>query len=98
MNAMRRRHVYAATDNIILDVRMQDGEREYLQGDAFTASGSPRLRVKVIGTRPIKDIQVVKDNRFVYNRQPDAPEVEFVFADTKPRPGQSYYYVRVLQK
>jgi len=98
MDAMRRRHVYAATDNIILDVRMQDGEGEYLQGDAFTASGTPRLRVKVIGTRPIKDIQVIKDNRFVYSRQPDLPEAEFVFTDTDTQAGQSYYYVRLRQK
>jgi len=54
--------------------------------------------VKVIGTRPIKDIRVIKDNRFVYSRQPDLPEAEFVFTDTETQAGQSYYYVRLRQK
>jgi hypothetical protein len=98
MDAMRRRHAYAATDNIILDVRMQDGSAEYIQGDAFTASGSPRLWVKVIGTQPIKQIQVVKNNRFVYQRVNDAREIEFTYSDSAEDKGESYYYARVLQQ
>ncbi len=99
MNAMRRRHAYAATDNIVLDVRMQDGGAEYLQGDAFTAaSRQPRLWVKVIGTRAVKDIQVIKNNRFVYQQKPGVREAEFAFTDTDTQAGESYYYVRVVQE
>lgn len=98
MTAMRRRHAYAATDNIILDVRMQDGSQEYLQGDAFQASEPARLWVKIIGTRPIKDVQVIKNNRFIYSRNPAQRELEFLFADTNIEPGESYYYVRVVQE
>ncbi len=99
MNAMRRRHSYAATDNIILDVRLRDGAAEYLQGDALVASASSpaRLVVKVIGTRAVKDIQVIRNNQFVYHQKPGAREAEFTFTDTEAKPGESYYYVRVVQ-
>jgi len=99
MNAMRRRHSYAATDNIILDVRAQDGPAEYIQGDAFTAASKPvRLSVKVIGTRPLRDIQVVKNNRYVYNQKPGVREAQFTFTDADAQAGESYYYVRVMQE
>jgi hypothetical protein len=98
MNAMRRRHTYAATDNIILDVRMKDGSAEYLQGDIFVASGPAQLTVKVIGTQPLKEIQVVKNNRFVYDQKPGVREAEFSFSDAEVQAGESYYYVRVLQE
>ena len=98
MNAMRRRHTYAATDNIILDVRMKDGSAEYLQGDIFVASGPAQLTVKVIGTQPLKEVRVVKNNRFVYDQKPGVREAEFSFSDADAQSGESYYYVRVLQE
>ena len=49
LNAMRARHVYAATDNIIVDVRIGD----HLMGDIFESRDTPVLKVKVEGTGPI---------------------------------------------
>ena len=98
MNAMRRRHCYGATDNIILDVRMADGAAEYIQGDAFNAAARPRLLVRVIGTRPIAEVTVVKNNRSAFTRNPKSGEVDFVYTDTDAEPGTSFYYVRVAQE
>jgi hypothetical protein len=43
LNAIRARHAYAATDNILLDVRSGD----HIQGDIFTER--PKLQVRVEG-------------------------------------------------
>jgi len=97
VNAMRQRHSYGATDNIILDYRLQAAGREHLQGDIVDAPGDFRLWVKVIGTAPIRQIDIIKNNTFVHNRQNLPAEVSFTFVDNAPSPGESYYYVRVWQ-
>ena len=43
LDAMRQRHSYGATDNIVLDYRMQTGGKEYLQGDIVKAPGDFKL-------------------------------------------------------
>ncbi len=93
LNAMRQRHTYAATDNIILDVRM--GGR--LMGDAFQSRDNPPLEVKVVGTGPIEKIEVVRNGKFVHTARPAGARAEFTFRDNDPPPGESYYYVRVDQ-
>ena len=97
LEAMRKRHSYGATDNIILDYRLQAGGREYLQGDIVDARGDFRLWVKVIGTQPVRQIDIIKNNTFVHTRQPLEKEATFTFTDNQPSPGESYYYVRALQ-
>src|SRR5262249_62134122 len=97
IDAMKKRHSYGATDNIILDYRMQTGGREYLQGDIVKVSGEFKLSVKAIGTRPIRQIDIVKNNRFIHNVVPLQKDVAFTFVDNQPSPGESYYYVRVIQ-
>ncbi|HEV8129798.1 MAG TPA: hypothetical protein VGQ81_00985, partial [Acidobacteriota bacterium] len=98
LDAMRRRHSYAATDNIVLDVRMRDNAADYIQGDAFTAAGPAPLSVKAIGTQTIKDIRVIRNNRIVYSQQPNRREADFIFLDSDAPAGESYYYVRVIQE
>ena len=57
LDAFRRRHCYAATDNIIMDVRSD----EHLMGDEFTASGPVKLKVIVHGTGPVAQVDIIKD-------------------------------------
>jgi hypothetical protein len=97
LDAMRRRHSYGATDNIILDYRAQAGGREYLQGDIIDTPGEYKLLVKVVGTAPIRQIDIVRNHTFIHNRQPLQSEVSFTFVDNQPPAGESYYYVRVIQ-
>lgn len=97
LDAMRLRHSYGATDNIILDYRMRTGGKEYLQGDIVTVSGPFELWVKVIGTQPIRQIDIIRSGQFVMTRHPMQQEVEFSFRDAQPVSGESFYYVRVIQ-
>jgi hypothetical protein len=88
---MRVRHAYAATDNIVLDVRAEG----HLMGEEFTFSGQPRIRVTVKGTERIGQVDVVRNNEFVYTQKPLAKDAEFEYQDKAP--GSAYYYVRVMQ-
>ncbi len=98
LDAMRKRHSYGATDNIVLDYRMQTGGTEYLQGDIVeNVSGDFKLSVKALGTAPIRQIDIIRNNRFIHNIQPMENDVSFTYTDRQPTRGESYYYVRVMQ-
>ena len=92
--AIHKRHAYGATDNIVLDVRMG----EHFMGDEFAASEVPPLAVRVIGTAPVAQIEVIKDEKVVYSVNPGSREVTLTYLDQEPVPGTSYYYVRVIQE
>ena len=91
------RHSYGATDNIVLDFRARSGDREFLQGDVASVSGPFRLWVRVIGTEQVSQIDIIKNQEFVFNRQKLGRDVSIEFTDSDPEPGESYYYVRVQQ-
>ncbi len=97
LDGMRKRHSYAATDNIILDYRMETAAGELIQGDIGQVQGPYRLRVRVIGTAPIRQIDIIRKNEYLHTRQALGKEVDFTFVDNQPLPGESYYYVRVQQ-
>ena len=97
MDAMRRRHAYAATDNIVLDFRAEAAGRTHLMGDAFDADSGPTLRVHAEGTGPVANVALIRDNRVVYSRKPDRSRVDFSFLETDPAPGTHFYYVRLQQ-
>jgi hypothetical protein len=100
IDAMKLRHSYGATDNIVLDYRLAIGGKEYLQGEILKAPAKGRLEliVNVKGTKPIRQIDIVRDNRFIHTRHPLSSDANFRFTDTEPLGAkQSYYYVRVQQ-
>ena len=95
LESLRKRHVYAATDDILADV----SSGSHLMGDVFSTAEAPELRVKLSGTAPFARVQVIKDNQYVYTTEPAAREVEFRWRDNAPQPGKtSYYYVRGEQQ
>jgi hypothetical protein len=98
MDAFRKRHVYASTDNILAEFRAGD----HVMGDAFTApvSSPPTFQVKLAGTGPFAKVVIVKDNQYVYSQEPKKPEVSFTWRDTAAKAGAkpSYYYVRGEQE
>jgi len=97
LDAMKRRHSYGATDNIILDFRLQSGDDEYLQGDDVIVEGDYRLSIRVIGTQPIRQIDVIRGQEFVFNRQNLGRDASLSFVDADPPAGETFYYVRVIQ-
>ncbi|MEP7365285.1 MAG: hypothetical protein ABI972_18685 [Acidobacteriota bacterium] len=97
MDAIRKRHSYAATDNIVLDFRARAGSAEHIMGDVFDATGPLKLAVRVKGTNPIKQIDLISDAKFIYTTRPRTAEASFEFAPP-PGKGESWFYVRVLQE
>lgn len=99
VDAIRQRHTYGATDNIILDMRLVEDTREYMMGDAAEVSGPPRFRIHVEGTLPLQDVEIVKDNRRIFAQRPHKKVVELEYLDVEA-PGEeaSFYYVRVRQE
>jgi hypothetical protein len=94
---MKKRHSYGATDNIVLDYRMETAGREYLQGDIAEQAAGIKLKVKLIGTRPFRQIDVIRSNRYIHTLHPQQAEISFEYVDSQPLSGESYYYVRALQ-
>jgi hypothetical protein len=98
VQSMRERHVYAATDNIILDVQALDGDRTYIMGDVFeTRSRIVQFKIKVFGTDRITRLDVIKNNAFAFTREGVGREMEIEYVDTSPKEGENYYYVRAQQ-
>ena len=93
LDAIRKRHTYAATDNVIMDFRIGTA----LMGDITDAPAPPKLSVKIIGTAAIAQIDVIKNNQYVHQLKPGRNEVAFEYLDNAIQPGESYYYVRVEQ-
>jgi hypothetical protein len=95
VDALKKRHVYAATDNIIADVR----SGSHIMGDAFSSGEAPELSVKLSGTAPFAKVVIIKDGKYVYSTQPGTTDVEFRWRDYAPQAGKtSYYYVRGEQE
>ena len=94
IEAFRKRHSYAATDNIIVDVR----SGAHLMGDIFDTSEKPALEIAVQGTAAVAKLHVIRDNKYVFSTEPGTAQVKLRYADDDAKPGQThYYYVRVEQ-
>jgi hypothetical protein len=98
VDAMKKRHTYAATDNLVLDVRMG---AQAIMGDEVQTD-RPRLDVVALGTGPIDKVEVLRNGEVVHTARPEKePDVvKFGWEDSAPfkGPKTSYYYVRVIQK
>ncbi|MCS6852513.1 MAG: hypothetical protein NZ700_15240 [Gemmataceae bacterium] len=93
VEAFRKRHCYAATDNIILDVR----SGEHMMGDAFTTPRPPTLSIHVEGTAPVAQIDILRDCQVVATLRPNQRRFSGTWTDPQPLPGTHHYYVRVMQ-
>ena len=95
LDAIRRRHTYGATDNIILDVWMGN----HFMGDRFRTAEALPIRVKVRGTDEVDKVHIIRDGGVLYTHRPGEQEADFQFTDTDfGKAGSThYYYVRVEQ-
>lgn len=94
IDAFKKRHSYAATDNIILDVH----SGTHLMGDEFTTKERPSLTIHAEGTAPVAKVSIIRDNKYIYTNEPKTAKVQLSFTDMEATPGKtSYYYVRLEQ-
>jgi len=99
LKAMRQRHTYAATDNIIAEFTSVAGGRTYMMGDEFTTSEAPTLKLRLRGTAPFARVVLVKDDVEVKVWEPGKAEVDLTWTDPSPAAGKtSYYYFRGEQE
>ncbi|HEV2446435.1 MAG TPA: hypothetical protein VGS58_10955, partial [Candidatus Sulfopaludibacter sp.] len=71
LDALRKRHLYAATDNILAEFRSAG----HMMGDVFASPVPPTFQVSLTGTAPFARVFVVKDSRYVYSTEPDSASV-----------------------
>jgi hypothetical protein len=91
IDAVKKRRVYAATDNILADFRCAG----HFMGEEFTLHAPPRLEVKLAGTADFAQVHIIKDGAYVYSVKPGKREVDFAWTDQDVKRGRtSYYYVR----
>jgi hypothetical protein len=93
LDAMKKRHCYGATDDIIVDLR----SGQQLMGDEFKTKAAPTLEIKVIGTKPIAKIDILKDSEVVDTLRPAQVSHQSTWTDPKPDRGVHYYYIRAEQ-
>ena len=97
LEAIRARRAYAATDNIILDVRASGSDGEHLMGEEFASRTPVRISAKILGTDRIQRVDVIRDNKVVYTSAPNAASFDLQYIDEDTSAQRSYYYVRVIQ-
>jgi hypothetical protein len=98
LDGMRRRHTYAATDQIVMDFRIEGTDSgTALMGDIVTSKQNPRLVARIIGTAPITDVEVIRSNQYIHKLSPNQQDVRLEYLDASPPMGESYYYVRAQQ-
>jgi hypothetical protein len=98
VDAIRKRHAYGATDNIVLDFRASAGGASYLMGNAIRAGAAPRFSVRPTGTGPIQQIDLIKTGKFIYAARPGSSQASCEFTDRNFLPEKAWYYARVLQQ
>ena len=94
LEALKSRHIYAATDNILADVE----SGPHLMGDEFSTSELPSLKIKLKGTSKFARVSIIRDGKYVYSCSPNSREVELSWRDNQPSKEKTgYYYVRAEQ-
>jgi len=104
LDAIRRRHAYGATDNIVLDASLEtpSGEK-HIQGDVLYSEPKPRFKAHIRGTAAIERVEIIKNNNVVYSTSPGRQTATVEYTDYDPDSAvsavrfESFYYVRVRQ-
>jgi hypothetical protein len=94
IDGIRARRAYAATDNILVDFRVNG----HLMGEAFETNQRPKLEAKIVGTAAIRKVEVIKNNTYVHTQRGSGAKLEFTYVDNDVSKGESYYYIRVEQE
>ena len=77
---------------------MRDGSDEYLMGDDISIRNQPELVIKITGTAPIRKVDIIRNQQYIYSREGTGERIEFVYRDTSLTRGEHYYYVRIIQQ
>jgi hypothetical protein len=94
LDAIKKRHCYGATDNILVDLR----SGKHIMGDELKTAQAPTLQINVIGTAALDKLDILRDSDVVATIEPRANQYKNSWTDPQPQPGMHYYYIRILQQ
>lgn len=92
--AIKRRHTYAATDNIVVDFRIGGA---FMGEEIRVGDEVPTVRAKILGTDTIRNVALIRNNEVIYTMNPGSEDVEFEYTDREAEDGENFYYVRAVQ-
>jgi hypothetical protein len=93
LEAVKKRHCYGATDNILVDFRCGNA----IMGDEIAIKQAPKFDLHVAGTSKIAKIDVLRDSEVIDTLTPAGNTYKAAWTDANPKDGVHYYYIRVLQ-
>jgi hypothetical protein len=94
LDAICQRRCYATTGvRILLDFSM-DGNP---MGAEYSAPHPPKLTISASGTAPIARVEVIRNDKRLFDRKTSGLSVDLALTDEHPVPGVAYYYIRVTQ-
>ncbi len=94
LDAVKKRHCYAATDYILAEFR--SGDR--MMGDDLVTATPPVFQINVVGTGKLAKIDVLRDSEVIDTLKPNGNTFKGDWIDLKAKEGSHYYYLRVLQE
>ena len=94
LDAIRQRHTYGATDNLIVDFHANG----HFMGEEFATKEKPSLALQATGTAKVSEVRLIRNNEYLYTNAPQTSDVEIKFIDMDPKPGMNMYYFRLLQE
>ncbi len=94
VDAVRKRHTYGSTGNVVMEVWANG----HFMGDEFELQERPSLTLRVTGTAPLARIDLVRSGQYIYTAVADQQETEIKFVDMEPQAGLNYYYFRIVQE
>ena len=92
-DAIKRRHTYGATDNIVLEFRIG----KCFMGEECEIEGGEPFEIAVRGTDDISAVRLIRDGGYIYTAEPAGQEAELQVVDLEAPAGEHWYYVRVEQ-
>ena len=84
IEGIRNRRAYAATDNILVDFRVNGA----LMGAAIRGNGKAKIEAKIVGTAPIRKAELIRNNEYIHTQQGGDTAMEFSYVDNEPAPGR----------
>ena len=94
-DALRHRRCYATTGvKIFVDFRVNG----HLMGSEVASANPPQIEARVVGTAPVRELTIVRDNQDIYTLSPKTQRATLSYVDENCAPGSHYYYLRVVQE
>ena len=95
LDAIKHRRCYATSgEKIYVDFRVNGN----LMGTTIARDTAPKIYIKVIGTKPLESVEIIRDNLTISTLSSRHSILETEYVDANLPAETHYYYIRVIQK